>query len=69
MLTLPFGDVVKLLNVIEYYYLHFSNIDSIAEHVDELYVMLNRNVSSMMNTVISNQFRLDESKITSTNLI
>lgn len=40
--------VVKFLNDIEYYYSHFSNVDLIEEHVDELYVMLNRNVFLMM---------------------
>jgi len=46
-INLPFEYVVKFLNDVECYYWHFSNVELTEEHVDELYVVLNRNVFSM----------------------
>ena len=41
--VLLFEHVVRLSIDVEYWYWHFSNVDLIAVHVDELFVRLNRN--------------------------
>ena len=40
---LLFEHVVRLSSDVEYWYWHFSNVDLIEAHVDELFVRLNRN--------------------------